>query len=67
MANLKANVEALNEMILGGKILDAFEKFYAADVVMQDNNYPPRVGKDENRVYEEAFVMALPSSAGQKC
>jgi hypothetical protein len=66
MADLKANVEELNEMILGGKILDAFEKFYAADVVMQDNNYPLRVGKDENRVYEEAFVSGLTEFRGAK-
>ena len=46
-------------MILEGKILPAFEKFYAEDVVMQDNDYPQRVGKDMNRQYEEAFVNIL--------
>lgn len=44
MADLKTLVEELNQMILDGKILDAFEKFYAEDIVMQDNNYPARVG-----------------------
>lgn len=66
MADLKALVEELNQMILEGKILDAFEKFYADDIVMQDNNYPQRVGKDENRVYEEAFVNGLTEFRGAR-
>ena len=46
MTDLRTNVDQLNQMILEGKTLDAFEKFYAEDVVMQDNDYPARVGKD---------------------
>ena len=38
--DLRTNVDQLNQMILEGKILEAFEKFYADDVVMQDNDYP---------------------------
>ena len=49
MKDLRTLVDELNQMILEGKILDAFEKFYADDVVMQDNDYPVRVGKDMNR------------------
>lgn len=64
MADLKTLVGELNHMILDGKILDAFEKFYADDIVMQDNNYPQRVGKDENRSYEEAFVAGLTEFRG---
>lgn len=66
MSNLKTNVEELNQMILDGKTLEAFEKFYAEDVVMQDNDYPVRVGKDENRKYEEAFVNGLTEFRGAK-
>jgi len=40
MKDLKTLVDELNQMILEGKILDAFEKFYAPEVVMQDNDYP---------------------------
>ena len=53
---LEANVTELNNMILQGQILDAFEKFYAEDVVMQENEQEPTVGKAQNRVNEEAFV-----------
>lgn len=66
MADLKTLVEELNQMILDGKILDAFEKFYAEEIVMQDNNYPARVGKAENRTYEEAFVNGLTEFRGAK-
>lgn len=59
MSNLKELVNELNQMILEGKILEAFDKFYADDIVMQDNNYPQRVGKAANRAYEEAFVNGI--------
>ena len=59
MADLKTEVDQLNQMVLEGKILDAFEKFYAPEVVMQDNDYPARVGKDLNRQYEEGFVNGV--------
>jgi len=66
MSDLKAQVEELNQMILEGKILEAFDKFYADDVVMQDNDYPQRVGKEVNRQYEEAFVGGLTAFRGAK-
>ena len=66
MSDLRTNVDQLNQMILEGKILEAFDKFYADDVVMQDNNYPAREGKDVNRQYEEAFVGGLTEFRGAK-
>jgi hypothetical protein len=66
MAELKALVDELNQMILEGKILDAFEKFYGEDVVMQDNDYPQRVGKATNRQYEQDFVNGLTAFRGAK-
>ncbi|MBS1760289.1 MAG: nuclear transport factor 2 family protein [Bacteroidetes bacterium] len=66
MHDLRTNVDQLNQMILEGKILEAFEKFYADDVVMQDNDYPARVGKDVNREYEKAFVGGLTEFRGAK-
>mgnify|MGYP003419006730 FL=1 len=66
MSDLRTNVDQLNQMILEGKILDAFEKFYADDVVMQDNDYPARVGKAVCRQAEEAFVNGLTEFRGAK-
>jgi len=51
----------LNEMILSGKAMDGFEKFYADDVVMQENSDEPRVGKDVNRKAEQDFFSSLAS------
>ena len=64
--DLKTNVEELNNMILEGKILDAFKKFYAPDIKMQDNDYPVRTGFEENLKYEEAFVGGLTEFRGAK-
>jgi len=52
----KERVEALNGMILNGHSLEAFEKFYAEDIVMQENEDAPTVGKTANRKREEEFA-----------
>lgn len=57
-ADFAAHDAELNDMILKGEILDAFEKFYAEDVVMEEGDQR-REGKDENREYEKQFVGAL--------
>ena len=66
MADLKSLVDELNQMILEGKILEAFDKFYDENVVMQDNDYPARVGKAENRKFEELFVTGLTEFRGAR-
>jgi ketosteroid isomerase-like protein len=48
--------DELNQMILSGQLLDAFDRFYADDVVMQENALPPMVGKAANRAREEHFA-----------
>ena len=66
MTDLRTSVDQLNQLILEGKILEGFEKFYADDVVMQDNDYPQRIGKEVNRQYEEDFVNGLTEFRGAK-
>ena len=51
--------QALNQAILTGKALEAFEQYYADDVVMQENSDEPRVGKDANRKAEVEFFSSL--------
>ncbi|MBI2451723.1 hypothetical protein HYV50_01435 [Candidatus Pacearchaeota archaeon] len=48
---IKEDVEELNNMILQGKIMEAFEKFYDENVVMQENSEEPRIGKEINRKF----------------
>jgi hypothetical protein len=57
--NVEALDKDLNDMILQGKILDAFDKYYAHDCVMQENSAEPFVGFDFNRKREEEFVNSI--------
>ncbi|MBR11203.1 MAG: polyketide cyclase [Rickettsiales bacterium] len=59
MSSLKEKIDTLNSMIQQGAVLDAFEKFYAENVTMQENEDAPTVGKANNRVNEEAFVGGI--------
>jgi hypothetical protein len=49
----------LNQMVLAGKILEAFDRFYDESVVMQENAATPTVGKTVNRAREEKFVESI--------
>ena len=58
-SNVAALDKALNEAILSGKALEAFEQYYAEDVVMQENSDEPRLGKEANRKAEIEFFSSL--------
>ena len=66
MKDLRTLVDELNQMIMEGKILEAFDKFYHQDVVMQDNDYPQRVGKDVCRQFEEEFINQMVEFRGAR-
>lgn len=51
--------DELNSMILSGQAMDAFEKFYAEDISMQENSDEPFVGKDLNRKREQEFFASV--------
>lgn len=51
--------QLLNNRVLAGDILGAFEEYYADDVVMQENSTEPFVGKAVNREREEKFVSSV--------
>ena len=42
-----------------GRFLEAFDRFYADDVVMQENDGPERRGKEQNRAREAKFHARL--------
>ena len=46
-------VEDLIAKVVGGKALEAFDRYCADDVTMQENEQPPRVGKAACRTFEE--------------
>lgn len=54
-SEIRSAIEQVNQLVLQGKAMEAFDKFYADDVVMQENDNPPTVGKAPNRAREEEF------------
>jgi ketosteroid isomerase-like protein len=59
MIKLKNNVEKLNTLIQEGKIMEAFEKYYSEDVVIQVDGNPPVTGKEQNRKREMIFLQEI--------
>lgn len=64
MSNLLEKIADLNDLILQGKMMEAFEKYYHEAVVMQENENPPTIGKDANREREEAFMSSVTEFRG---
>ena len=62
----KKHVKEMNEMIIQGKAMEAFEKFYADDVTMQENSEETRIGKDVNREFEKKFMESIEEFHGMK-
>lgn len=59
METIKKKLTELNQLVLEGKALDAFDKYYHPEVVMQENENQPTVGKSENRKREEEFFKSI--------
>lgn len=57
----------LNEDVLSGKAMEAFETYYADDIVMQENSEEPRRGKAANRKVEEEFFASVEKWNGGAC
>ena len=55
----KAAVEDLIAKVVGGKALEAFDRYYADDVTMQENEQPPRIGKAPCRTFEADFLSKI--------
>lgn len=46
----------LNTLVQEGRLMDAFEKYYHENVIMQENEETPTVSKEENRKRERQFL-----------
>jgi hypothetical protein len=55
MITVKEKITAINDLVLAGRALEAFDKFYHPDVSMQENENLPTVGKEANRLREIEF------------
>jgi len=54
-SQIETALHELNNLVLSGKAMEAFEKYYHEEVVMQENDLPPTVSKAANRQRELAF------------
>jgi ketosteroid isomerase-like protein len=59
MTDLAKLDHELNDLILTGRALDGFERFYDDDCVMQENSDAPTVGKEANRQREMEFFDSV--------
>ena len=57
--SLQQDASTLYDMIFSGQLLEAYDKYYADDVVMQENSEAPTVGKAANREREVAFLESI--------
>jgi ketosteroid isomerase-like protein len=64
MSTISEMINDMNSLMLQGKAIEAFEKYYAEDVSMQENENPPTVGKAANREREQAFFSGVTEFRG---
>ena len=64
MTDLRTAIEDLNNLVLAGQAFDAFDKYYADDCVMQEDDQEPVHGKAANRAREEEFFNAVTEFRG---
>jgi hypothetical protein len=56
----------INQLVLEGKSLEAFEKFYGEDVIMTESDGSTTTGKTDCRKYEEGFFASVTEFRGIK-
>ena len=56
MDTIAEKLDDLNNLLLSGQLLEAFEKHYHDEVVMQENALSPTIGKNANRLREKEFL-----------
>lgn len=59
MNTISEKIKHLNQLVLDGKLMDAFELYYHDDVTMQENAMPPTIGKAANRERELTFLNSI--------
>jgi hypothetical protein len=58
-SQIQQSLHELNQLVVSGELLGAFEKYYHDDVAMQENNQPPTITKDANRQRELEFLRNI--------
>ena len=60
-AAIEASLKDLNQLVLEGRMMDAFEKYYHENVSMQENEMEPTASKAANRQRELQFLANITS------
>ena len=66
MTTLIQKITDLNDLVLQGKALEAFDTYYDENVIMQENENAPTIGKNANRKREEEFFSSIVEFRGAK-
>lgn len=56
MNTITEKLNHLNQLVVDGKLMEAFELYYHEAVVMQENEHPSVEGKEANRLRELEFL-----------
>ena len=64
--SLLEKITELNDLVLQGKALEAFDKYYHDEVVMQENESQPTFGKEANRKRELDFFSSITEFRGAR-
>jgi hypothetical protein len=64
MTTLKEKISELNQLVLAGKALEAFERFYHPEISMQENENAATIGKEANRQREIDFFNNITEFRG---
>jgi ketosteroid isomerase-like protein len=57
----RERVQAFVALVEAGKYVEAIEQYYAADASMQENNAPPRKGRDALVKHEQGVMASFKS------
>lgn len=57
--NLEESLKGYFDLLNQGKSMDAFEKYYTDDIIMQEPIEEPRVGKEANRKFELEYIAGI--------
>ena len=64
MQTVNEKINHLNQLILEGKAMEGFEMYYDDEVVMQENETEPTIGKTANRERELQFLNNIAEFRG---
>ncbi|MFC0774506.1 SnoaL-like domain-containing protein [Terrimonas alba] len=59
MNTIAEKPDDLNSLLSPGHLLEAFEKHYHDEVVMQENTSSPSIAKNANRLREKEFLNSI--------